>query len=122
VGNKVYFLSDRSGPITLFCYDPATKRVTQVLKNEGLDIKSASAGPGAIVYEQFGSLNLYDQATGKAQKVEVRLTGDLPEVRPHYRKVGDRIANAALSPTGTRAVFEARGEILTVPVEKGDIR
>ena len=27
-----------------------------------------------------------------------------------------------MSPSGTRAVFEARGEILTVPAEKGDIR
>ena len=28
----------------------------------------------------------------------------------------------AISPTGVRAVFEAHGEILTVPAEKGDIR
>ena len=27
-----------------------------------------------------------------------------------------------ISPTGVRAVFEAHGEILTVPAEKGDIR
>ncbi len=32
------------------------------------------------------------------------------------------IRNATLSPTGTRAAFEARGEIFTVPAEKGDFR
>ncbi len=122
VGDKVYFLSDRNGAITLFRYDPASKRIAQVVKNDGLDIKAASAGPGAIVYEQFGVLHLYDIATGKAQKIDVQLTGDLPEVRPHYVKVGNRITNAALSPTGARAVFEARGEICTVPAEKGDLR
>ena len=32
------------------------------------------------------------------------------------------IRNASLSPTGVRAAFEARGEIFTVPAEKGDYR
>ena len=33
-----------------------------------------------------------------------------------------RLTNAHISPTGARALFEARGEILTVPAEKGDPR
>ena len=32
------------------------------------------------------------------------------------------IRNATLSPTGVRAAFEARGEIFTVPADKGDSR
>jgi len=55
--------------------------------------------------------------------VPVRIAADLPQIRPHFEKVGDKqILHAALSPTGARALFEARGEILTVPAEKGDIR
>ena len=50
------------------------------------------------------------------------MTGDFPAVRPHYVDAGDQIQNADISPTGARAVFEAHGEILTVPVEHGDIR
>jgi len=123
---KVYFLSDRDGTITLFVYDTVSKKVTQAIANNGLDIKSASVstggGPEAIVYEQFGSLNLYDLKSGKTSKVNVTVNGDLPSVRAKYEKVGNRILNAALSPTGARAVFEARGEILTVPAEKGDVR
>jgi tricorn protease len=122
VGDKVYFLSDRNGPVTLFAYDIQSKKVDQVIPNEGLDFKAASAGPGAIAYEQFGSLNLYDLAAGQTQKLTITLNGDFPEVRPRYVKVGQMIANANISPTGVRAVFEARGEILTVPAEKGDIR
>ena len=64
---KVYFLSDRDGAITLFAYDTASKKVSQAIDNQGLDIKSASVstggGPDTIVYEQFGSLNLYDVNT-----------------------------------------------------------
>ena len=63
VGDKVYFLSDRSARVTLFSYDTTTKRVTQAARNDGMDFKSASAGPGAIVIEQFGRLQLFDLKT-----------------------------------------------------------
>ncbi len=59
---KVYFLSDRNGPVTLFSYDPKTKSVKQEVENKGLDFKSLSAGPDALVYEQFGGIYLYDPA------------------------------------------------------------
>jgi tricorn protease len=122
VDNRVYFLSDRSGPVTLFAYDTASKKVTQVLRNDGLDLKSASAGPGAIVYEQFGSIHLFDLKSGKSKKVDIRVSGDVTAVRPTLEKVANRIRAARVSPTGARAVFEARGEILTAPAEKGDVR
>jgi tricorn protease len=122
VGDKVYFLSDRNGPVTLFAYDTKSKRVTQLIQNEGADIKSASAGPGGIVYEQFGSLNVYDLKSGKTHRINVTINADLLALRPTFEKVGTRITNAAISPTGARAVFEARGEIISVPAEKGDAR
>jgi hypothetical protein len=122
VDNSIYFLSDRNGPVTLFRYDLDTKNVTEVIKNNGFDFKSATAGPGGIVIEKFGALHLYDFEKGTARQLNIHLTGDMPEVRPHYVKVGKRIVAANISPTGARAVFEARGEILTVPAEKGDIR
>lgn len=123
VGHTIYFLSDRNGPVTLFAYDLNTKRVTEVVHNTGFDIKSASAGPGGIVYDQFGSLHLYDFATRTEHEVHVRIAADLPQLAPHFEKIkADDIRNLGISPTGKRAVFEAHGEILTVPAEKGDIR
>ena len=108
VGDKIYFLSDRNGPVTLFAYDTKTKEVKELLKNDGFDFKSASPGPGAIVYEQFGSLHLYDLGSGKAKRIEVRVAGDMPQVTPHFEKVGKQILSGNISPTGQRAVFEAR--------------
>ena len=122
IDDTIYFLSDRNGPVTLFRYDTHSKQVKPVIENKGYDFKSASAGPGAIVYEQFGSLHLYDLGTTQSKPVEVRLAGDLAELRPHYINVAKRLRNADISPNGARAVFEARGEILTVPAEKGDPR
>ena len=122
VGDRVFFLSDRNGPISLLSYDTKTKSVSVALKNDGLDFKSASAGPDAIVIEQFGAIWLYDVKSGTAHKVDIRISADLSQLRPHFVNVASRIVNADISPTGLRAVFEARGEILTVPAEKGDIR
>src|SRR5712691_5877161 len=87
VGDTIYFLSDRNGPVSLFAYDTKSKQVTEVVKNTGLDFKSASAGPDAIVYEQFGNIHVYDLKTRKTHDVAVRLTGDLSEIRPHFRKI-----------------------------------
>lgn len=123
VGNTVYFLSDRNGPVSLFAYDTQTKQVTEVVKNDGLDFKSAAAGPGAIVIEQFGALKLYDLEKHATQTITVRVAGDLPQVRAHFVKVDPkRIRNFGISPTGKRAVMEAWGEIFTIPSDKGDIR
>jgi tricorn protease len=123
VGDKVYFLSDRNGPVTLFSYDTQSKQVEQVVENKSFDLKSAGAGPGGIVYEQFGSIHLYDPATKTQHPVDITLHGDLPALEPALTVIDPHtILNAAISPTGQRAVFEAHGDIFTVPAEKGDAR
>jgi tricorn protease len=123
VGSKIYFVSDRDGAATLYAYDRQSREVRCVLPANGSpDIKSASACDDAIVFDRIDGLYLYDLGTGKASKMDVKVRGDLPGVRPRMEKVAKHIQNAGLSPTGTRAVFEARGEILTVPAEKGDAR
>jgi len=122
IGSKVYFLSDRNGPVTLFSYDPGSKKVEELIKNTGKDIINATAGPGGIVYEQFGQIHIYDIAAAKEHAVPVEIAADLTEVRPRFQNVSREIRDARISPTGVRAVIEAHGEILTVPADKGDIR
>jgi tricorn protease len=120
--NKVYFLSDRNGPVSLFSYDPASKAVSECAHNTGADIRSLNAGPGGLVYDQLGEIYLYDVASGQSHQVNIQLSGDLPEVRPRIADVQADIQNAHISSTGVRAVFEAHGEVLTVPAKKGPTR
>jgi tricorn protease len=129
VGSSVYFLSDRDssgknlGPVSLFRYDTASKEVTQVVPNTGYDLKSFQAGPGGLVYEQFGSIHLVDTASNADRTVPIQVHGELANLLPHRANIpAEEIQNANLSPTGARAVFEAHGEIFTVPAEKGDTR
>lgn len=122
VGDRIYFLSDREGPVTLFSFDMATRTVRRELPASGFDIKSASAGPGGIVYEKFGEIRIYDPASGSDRRVEISVSADLLEARPRWVELGENVSAAAISPGGARVAFEARGEIFTVPAEKGDAR
>lgn len=122
IGNTVYFLSDRNHTTNLFAYNIGSKQVTQLTRHDDFDIMTASAGADAIVYEQAGYIHIVDSASGKARRLDIDVAGDFPWARPQFKKVVSMIRNSSLSPTGVRAVFEARGEIFTVPTEKGDYR
>ena len=122
-GGTVYFLSDRNGPVSLFSYDTGTKQVQEVIANQGLDLKTVASGPGALVYEQFGSLHLYDLAMHQEHAVPVTIRGDLPNLEPRLGSVPAKdVQGVAISPTGARILAEAHGDIFSVPAEKGDTR
>lgn len=124
VGDVIYFLSDRNGgAVTLFSYDLKSQQVKQIVKNEGLDITSAAATFGTIVYSQFGSLHLLNLESGKDRAIEIRPIADLPQTKPHFRKIEpNQLYMADIAPNGAGAVFGARGEILTAAADTGDIR
>ena len=122
VGNTVYFLSDRNHTVNLFSYRLDTKAVAQLTRHDDFDIMSASAGADAIVYEQAGYIYLLDTRTARSSRLNIEVTGDFPWARAQFKKVAGMIRSASLSPTGVRAAFEARGDIFTVPADKGDSR
>ena len=122
VGDTVYFRSDRHGEFNLFAYDVGSGTVTQRTHHEDFPIVRASAGHGRIIYEQAGYLHAFDPNQGEAKRLAIGVPAELRESRPRY-VTGPRYVRAAdISPSGARAVFEFRGEIVTVPAEKGDPR
>ena len=122
VGETVYFLSDRDWLMNVWAYDTRTKQLRQVTKFKDYDVKSIGAGGGVVVFEQAGDLHLYDPATDRTTRLDISAKGDFPWLVPQWREVNGRVANAALSPTGKRVAIEARGDIFSVPAEKGDWR
>jgi tricorn protease len=122
MGNTIYFLSDRNGEFNLFSFDPGNKQIKQLTQHTEFPVLSASAGEGKIIYEQAGYLHLYDPRQGITKKLTIGAAADLYEVRPRYAKNDRFVRNAAVSPSGARAVFEYRGEIITVPAKKGNPR
>jgi tricorn protease len=122
IGNTIYFLSDRNFTVNLFSYNTSTKQIKQLTHHDDFDIMSASAGPDGVVYEQAGYVHLFDVKSGQSRQLAIEARGDLPWAHPQFKKVASMIRASSLSPTGTRAAFEARGDIFTVPAEKGDSR
>ncbi len=119
----VYYISERDWAANVWSWDPATGVETQQTFHSDFDVKSLGAGDGVVVYEQAGYLHELDPATGTTRRLEVRVQADQNWARPRWEDISPTsLINARLSPTGTRALFEQRGEIFTVPVEHGSWR
>lgn len=122
IGETIYFISDRNVTANLFAWTPGAAEVRQLTRHGDFDVMNASAGPDAIVYEQAGSIHLFDVGTGQSRSVPITVAGDFPWARAGVRAVAGMIRSTALSPTGVRVAVAARGEIFTVPTDKGDTR
>jgi len=122
IGEKIYFCSDRNGEFNFYSFDLRSKDIKQLTEHTDYPILSASSGGGKIIYEQAGHLHIYDLQQTQSTKLKIGVAAELMEVRPRYVKDFQYIRNADISPSGARAVLEFRGEIITVPAEKGDPR
>lgn len=122
--DTIYFLSDRdrNEKLNIWAYELRTKRTRQVTTFTEYDVKWPSLGPDAIVFENGGRLHVLDLASETSQPREVKVPSDLPQVRTELKSVSGRIEDYALSPSGKRALFEARGEVFTVPEKHGSVR
>ncbi len=118
IGDSIFYVSDPKGIMGLYRYDVSNGKVSEAVPGTGFDIKSATAGPGAIVYEKLGSIWLYDLAKRASSRVPIDVRGDFPEVRPEFKTL--RPNGYAISPSGQRVAVTARGLVFTVPASKGD--
>jgi tricorn protease len=121
IGNTIYFRSDRNGEFNLFTYDLSDKSVTQITQFKDFPIVNSGYTNNKIAFEQAGYLHTFDPASKAITKLTIGIAADLLELRPRYVK-GNYIRSGDISPTGARVVFDFRGDIVTVPAEKGDPR
>ncbi|MEP6919732.1 MAG: PDZ domain-containing protein [bacterium] len=122
LGDSVYFISDRSGVANVWEYQTKPKKLTQMTRFTDFDVKALDSGSDVVVFEQAGYVHELDPKSGKSHVVDITVAGDFPWMMPNWEDVTNRMANMALSPTGKRVVVEARGEVFTIPAEKGDVR
>ncbi len=122
IGEKIFFRSDRNGEFNIFYYDLKSKEIKQLTFYKDFPVLNASSGNGKIVYEQAGYLHILDPQSGKTSRLQIGIATDAGELRERFARGARWIRGGAVSPSGARAVFEFRGEIVTVPAEKGDPR
>jgi len=121
--NKIYYLSERDLASNIWSYDPSNGEEKQLTHHKKFDVKSLDAGPDQIVYEQGGYLHLLNPEDGTSRQLVIQVNGDMNFSRPRWvSATGNDLTNATISPTGKRALFEYRGEIISVPKENGTYR
>ncbi len=120
-GQTLYFLSDRDEHqrANIWACDLKGDKFRQVTFFKEFDIHFPSIGPNDIVFENAGRLYLLDLQTEKYHEVEIRVVTDKATLKTHYENVSNYIYSATVSPSGKRALFEARGDIFSAPAEHG---
>lgn len=123
VGNAIYFVSDRDGVLNLYRFDLVTKTSSQITRETQWDVRWASSdNRSQIVFERDGELVLYRTDTGELRPLDITVPHDGIYRRPGRVSAAKQIESFELSPKGERALFVARGEVFSVPIEKGPVR
>ena len=122
-GNTIYFLSDRNSEkrANIYAYDTASKQIRQVTDFKEYDTHFPSLGPDDIVFENGGKLYLLNLTSEKYREVRIDVVTDESTLLPHAENVNKLIQSFWVSPDAKRAVFEARGDLFSVPAENGPI-
>ena len=125
-GTDLYYLSDQ-GPnarLNIWKYDTTTGEREQITKFAGFDVKFPSMGPGPrgrgeIVFQHGADLYLLDLSNRQETAVKVIIPGGRPTLRPQIFDAAELVQASYISPSGKRAVVQARGDIWTLPAENG---
>jgi tricorn protease len=123
IGERIYFDSDRSGTLNLYSVRPDGSDLRPLTSGTTWDARWPSADEaGQIVYELGGELHVFDTRTNADRKLDILVPDDGLAARPRHQSVARFIEDFAVSPGGARALFTARGDVFTAPVEHGSTR
>jgi len=123
IGDQIFFNSDRDGHFNLYAYNVANGRTTQVTTSRSWDVRwPSSDNEGQIVYELDGELQVLDARSKKSTAISINVPDEGNARRPSRVSAANLIEAVGLSPKGERAIFAARGDIFSAPIEKGPTR
>lgn len=122
MGDYVYFKSDRDGEFNLYRYHVSSKEIEKLTNYTDFPVINISANNGKVIFEQKGELHIYDVASKTTKDLNITINTDLLELRPRYVNGQKYVRSGGISPSGARAVVDFRGDIVTVPAEKGDAK
>ena len=123
IGNAIYFTSDRDGTLNLYGYDLASRETRQLTDSDTWDVRwPGDDGADRIVYELNGELQIYSIGAGTSRPISITVPDDGLAMRPARVSAAALIEDAELSPQGERALFVARGDVFTAPIENGPTR
>ncbi|MBK6962481.1 MAG: PD40 domain-containing protein [Bacteroidales bacterium] len=120
-GDNIYFASDRDLRLNIYRYNTKSKQTEQLTFHKDFDVMWPSGENGQLVYENGGFIYKLNLATGVSEKITVNINFDNPNLVAYFKNVKEDINSFNVSPSGKRALFDARGDIFSVPAENGMI-
>ncbi|MDX9771753.1 MAG: PDZ domain-containing protein, partial [Tenuifilaceae bacterium] len=118
-GNKIYYASDKDLWLNIHSYDVNTKEIKQITTHKKFDVMWPSGSNGQLAYEVGGHLYKLNLDSENTERVKVNIRYDNPNTLPYHKNVKDDIHSSAISPSGNRVLFDARGDIFSVPAGDG---
>ena len=123
IGGDIYFSSDRDGTLNLYKYNVDGDQVSQITNSTQWDVRwPSSDNQNLIIYESAGELVIYNIETNENEKISILVPDDGLHSRPSRYSAANNIEDYDLSPGGERALFVARGDVFTAPIEHGPTR
>lgn len=121
IGDEIFYLSDRDRTMNLFAYNVKSRKTEKLTDFTEYDCKFPSYSKEYVVFENGGYIYKYDVKERKCSKVSITLSDDNLYSRPEYRSVGGEITAYSISPDGNRVLMTARGDVFSLPAEKGPV-
>ena len=117
---KIFFLSDKGGTANLWSMNADGSERVQLTAFDTWDARNPAMGPdGSIVFSLAGDIHLFDPDTGREHAIPIDLPSERVLTRERYPDAAKYLSEFALAPGGDRVLVIARGEVFSVPVEKG---
>ena len=122
-GERAFFVSDRDGTMNLYEYNFENGEAIKKTDSKDWDVRWASSdGRNQIVYELGGSLFVRNVESDETRELAITVPSDDLAARPRRVLASKNMESYGVSPEGKRALFVARGDVFTVPLENGQTR
>lgn len=121
-GDKIFFASDKDLWLNIYSFDINTREKRQLTFHNEFDAMWPSGTGNQLVYESGGHIFKLNLDTGVKERIVINIHFDNSNTLPFFTNVRENIHSVALSPSGNRVLFDARGDIFSVPAGPGTIQ
>ena len=122
IGDEIFYCSDRDFTMNIFVYNTKTQKTEKVTNYEDYDVRFPSTDGKTIVYEHAGYIYKLDPKTRQSVKIRIELNAEANFARNERKNVSGYVTDISVDGAGKNLAVTARGEVFSVPVEKGVTR